>query len=68
MNINNPHLNCHTIDKIARDEKLLIIRDYFEMNPISSSQIFWSIPCFDENNNIIEPPNNEYDIIMMWMI
>ncbi len=62
MNINNPHLNCHTIDKIARDEKIInLIKDYFEMNPIiSSSQIFWSIPCFDENNNIIEPPNNEY--------
>ena len=31
MNINNPHLNCHTIDKIARDGKIInLLEDYFE--------------------------------------
>ena len=62
MNINNPHLNCETINKITHDQQIiLLIKDYFGINPlIDSTQIFWSIPCFDNNGNIIKPPNNEF--------
>ena len=55
MNINNPHLNCETINKITHDQQIIrLIKDYFGINPlIDSTQIFWSIPCFDNNGNIM---------------
>jgi len=62
MNINNPHQECEAINRIFKDEKIIqIVKNYLGVNPkINSTQIFWSIPCFDQNENPIIPPNNEF--------
>ena len=62
MNLMNPHLECEIIDKIFRDEKIIsIVKRYLGVTPkINSTQIFWSIPCFDENGKPVDTPNKEF--------
>ena len=62
MNLMNPHLDCELINKIFRDEKIIsIVKKYLGVAPkINSTQIFWSIPCFDKNGKPIDTPNKEF--------
>ena len=62
MNLMNPHLDCELIDRVFKDEKIIsIVKKYLGVTPkINSTQIFWSIPCFDENGKPAETPNKEF--------
>lgn len=62
MNLMNPHLDCEIIDRIFKDEKIIsIVKKYLGVAPkINSTQIFWSIPCFDEDGKPANTPNKEF--------
>ena len=62
LNYMNPHLENENIKKILLNKNVIkVIKSYLGVNPILEwSQIYWSMPYKDENDNHISPPNNEF--------
>lgn len=62
MNIMDPHKKCEIIENIARNKTIVeIVKNYLGVYPkLDSTQIFWSVPYFDENAKPKDPPNKEF--------
>lgn len=62
MRYHNPHLEIKEVYDITFNEQIIsIVKKYLKCNPIvQSTQIWWTFPFYNKNNELDNPPGNEF--------